>query len=70
MSVEEEARAMQFRQDRRARNAEYRQRLAQTMPVSGAYRQQLAEDWEPYISARIPIDDIPLLEDEAEERIK
>ena len=69
MSLEEEARAMQYRQDRRARNADYAARHA-ALRGSPAYRQQLADDWEPYVSAREPLDDIPLLEDEAEERIK
>ena len=67
MSDEEEARAMQYRLDQRARNAEYRQRHRR-LAGSVAYRQQLAEDWDAL--RRGELDDIPLLEDEAEERMK
>ena len=63
--TDEEERAIQYRVNQRKRIAN---RIARERQLAGsaAARQELADDWAPYLLARIPIEDIPNPEDEVE----
>lgn len=56
---------MQYRIDQRSRTAN-RVALERSLVGSAAFRQEMAEDWAPYVLARIPIDDLPDVDDEDE----
>lgn len=58
MASEEEVRAIAYRRQQRAQIAARVQR-ERAMRGSAAFRRQLDEDWQPYVAARYPIEDVP-----------